>query len=174
MERVLYKHIYNHLIDNNLIYAKQSGFLNGHSTVYQLIDLFDQMAKSIDSRKNTCIVFCDISKAFDRVWHKGLIFKLKQNGIDDNLLDWIESYLTNRSQKTFVGTSYSQSKNLTAGVPQGSVLGPLFFLVFVNDIVNKLLSTTRLFADDTSIALTTSNISDLEGTINHDLNCISH
>lgn len=173
MERVMYKHIYNYLIANNLIYSKQSGFLNGHSTVYQLIDLYDQMTQSLDSRQNTCIVFCDISKAFDRVWHKGLTFKLNQNGINGNLLKWIESYLNGRSQKTFVGTSSSKTRTLNAGVPQGSVLGPLFFLVFVNDIVNKLLSTTRLFADDTSIACTAPNLTDLEGILNHDLNFIS-
>ena len=99
MERVIYKHIYNYLIDNNLIYAKQSGFLNGHSTVYQLIDIYNQMANSIDTRHTTCIVFCDISKAFDRVWHKGLTFKLNANGINGPLLQWIESYLNGRRQK---------------------------------------------------------------------------
>ena len=173
MERVVYKHMYNHLINNNLIYEKQSGFLKGHSTVFQLLDIYHQIAQSLDTKCYTCIVFCDISKAFDRVWHKGLLCKLEKNGINGNLLKWIESYLVNRTQKVFVGSSVSQSQQVKAGVPQGSVLGPLFFLVYVNDIIENLLCITRLFADDTSLACTTSSIPDLEGIINHDLALIN-
>ena len=120
MERVLYKHFYNHLITNDLIYAKQSGFLTGHSTVYQLIDIYHQIALSLDNKSNTstCIVFCDISKAFDRVWHKGLLFKLKHNGFEGNVLKWIESYLTNRKQRVFVGSSYSKSQIINQVFPK--------------------------------------------------------
>ncbi len=82
MERIVFKHIYNHLHFNNLIYKQQSGFLPGHSTVYQLIDIYNQICQSIDNTQYTCIVFCDISKAFDRVWHAGLLLKLEQNGIE--------------------------------------------------------------------------------------------
>ena len=92
--------------------------------------------------------FCDISKAFDRVWHKGLLVKLQQLGIADQLLKWISNYLEDRQQR------------LSSGVPQGSVLGPLLFLTFVIDITDNLLSITRLFADDTSLASSTSNIED--------------
>ena len=173
MERVVYKHLYNHFVSHNLIYCKQSGFLRGHSTVFQLIDIFDQIARSLDDKTVTCMVFCDISKAFDRVWHQGLLFKLKENGISGNMLKWIESYLSNRTQKVFVRSSMSDVLQVKAGVPQGSVLGPLFFLIYVNDIVNNLLSITRLFADDTSLSCTTSNLSDLEGIVNHDLHQIN-
>jgi len=173
MERVVYKHLYNHLMAENLIYSKQSGFLSGHSTVYQLIDIFHQITQALDEKLYTCMVFCDISKAFDRVWHKGLVFKLKQNGINGSLLSWIDSYLNGRSQKVFLGSVMSNTRNVSAGVPQGSVLGPLFFLVYVNDIVDKLLSITRLFADDTSISSTSRNKDDIEGILNHDLNLIS-
>ena len=173
MERLIYKHLYNHLISNNLIYGKQSGFLTGHSTVYQLIDIFHQICQGIDSKSYTCMIFCDISKAFDRVWHRGLLFKLKQNGINGLLLDWIENYLSHRTQKVFIGSSMSNLKYTSAGVPQGSVLGPLFFLVYVNDIIENLLSISRLFADDTSLAFTSSNLQDLEGILNHDLQIIS-
>ena len=103
MERVIFKYTYNYLHANNLIYHKQSGFLPGHSTVYQLTDIYNQICSAFDERKSTCIIFCDISKAFDRVWHSGLIFKLSQYGIDGNILNWITSYLQNRSQKCFVG-----------------------------------------------------------------------
>ncbi len=81
MERIMFKHIYNHLHSNNLIFERQSGFLPGHSTVYQLIDIHHQICQALDNGQFTCMVFCDISKAFDRVWHKGLTFKLRQNGI---------------------------------------------------------------------------------------------
>ncbi len=170
LERVVFKHVYNHLHLNNLIYKKQSGFIPGHSTVYQLIDIYNQICKAIDERKHTCIVFCDISKAFDRVWHLGLLYKLKQNGIEGSLHNWFRHYHTNRSQKVFVGTSYSESKLITAGVPQGSVLGPLLFLIYVNDIADKLISTTRLFADDSSLAVSSSDMNTIELNINHDLN----
>jgi len=85
------------------------------------------------------------------------------------MLKWIESYLSNRTQKVFVRSSMSDVLQVKAGVPQGSVLGPLFFLIYVNDIVNNLLSITRLFADDTSLSCTTSHLSDIEGIVNHDL-----
>ena len=174
MERIVYKHLYNHLLANKLIYSNQSGFLKGHSTVAQLIDIFDQITKGIDEKKLTCMVFCDISKAFDRVWHTGLLFKLKQNGFDGNLLNWIKSYLGSRTQKVVVGASISQTLELNAGVPQGSVLGPLFFLVYVNDIVKHLQCTARLFADDTSLSCTTSNIYNIEIVLNRDLQVISN
>ena len=86
MERVIFKHVYNFLHANDLIYKKQSGFLPGHSTVYQLLDIYHQICQSIDVKQHTCMIFCDISKAFDRVWHKGLLFKLRQNGISGDLL----------------------------------------------------------------------------------------
>lgn len=172
MERVIFKHIYNYLHENNLIYKNQSGFLPGHSTVYQLIDIYNQICKAFDEKKSTCMVFCDIFKAFDRVWHKGLIFKLKQYGISGNLLNWLSHYLTNRNQKVFIGSSYSSTKFLNAGVPQGSVLGPLLFLIYVNDIAEPLLSSTRLFADDSSLAVSSSDIRVIERTLNGDLHKI--
>ena len=90
-----------------------------------------------------------------------------------SLLNWILNYLGNREQRVIVGQSYSDVKHVNAGVPQGSVLGPHLFLVYVNDITQNLLSITRLFADDTSLASTTSNIDDLQSIINHDLREIS-
>ena len=174
MERCVYKHVYNYLHFNDLLYKKQSGFLRGHSTVYQLLDIYQQVVSSLDSKQNLCMVFCDISKAFDRVWHRGLVFKLRQHGISGPLLNWFVNYLEGRKQSVVVNSVRSRSLSVNAGVPQGSVLGPLLFLVYVNDISENLLSISRLFADDTSLACSATQIPDIEGILNHDLFMISN
>ena len=99
MERCIHKYLYNFLTSHNILTSKQSGFIKGDSTVNQLASLYNDICKAIDEGKEVRAVFCDISKAFDRVWHKGLLFKLRQNGISGNLIDWIHGYLSNRSQK---------------------------------------------------------------------------
>ena len=158
---------YNYLAENDLIYKYQSGFLPIDSTTFQLIDIYHNICQY------ACMVFCDVSKAFDRVWHKGLIFKLKQLGIDGDLLEWISNYLDNRQQGVALKSSMSSFKSTNAGVPQGSVLGPMLFLVYVNDISESLLSLTRLFADDSSLFYSASNIQDIEGIINYDLQVLT-
>ena len=95
-------------------------------------------------------VFLDISKAFDKVWHKGIIFKLKQNGISDDLLN-ISDFLRNRKQRVTLNGQSSSWTNVNAGVPQGSILGPLLFLIYINDLSDGLSSNAKLFADDTSL-----------------------
>ena len=119
------------------------------------------------------MVFCDISKAFDRVWHKGLIYKLKQHGIEGDFLKWLTDYLNGRQQKVIIRGCTSTFKFIQAGVPQGSVLGPLLFLIYVNDIADSLLSLTRLFADDSSLFYSASSLDDIQGLINHDLILLS-
>ena len=172
-ERIVFKHIYNHLLENNLLYKYQSGFLPNHSTTYQLIDIYHHVCQTFDNEQFSCMIFCDMSKAFDRVWHRGLLFKLRQHGISGPLLAWISDYLSNRTQRVVVKSCVSNSMPVKAGVPQGSVLGPLLFLVYVNDIADSLLSLTRLFADDSSLFYSTSSILDLQGIINHDLQILS-
>ena len=168
-ERIIFKHLYNHLYSNNLLYKYQSGFRPGHSTTYQLIDIFHHICQSFDAKQHSCMIFCDISKAFDKVWHRGLLFKLRQNGIKGKLLTWISNYLTDRKQKVQINSATSPFLTVNAGVPQGSVLGPLLFLVYVNDIAENLLSLVRLFADDSSLFFSATNLKDIEGIINHDL-----
>ena len=124
-------------------------------------------------KQYSCIVFCDISKAYDKVWHKGLLFKLRQNGIKGNLLAWISNYLSSRKQRVQKNSATSSLLSVNAGVPQGSVLGPLLFLVYVNNIAENLLSLVRLFADDSSLFFSATNLRDIEGVINHDLALIS-
>ena len=97
--------------------------------------------------------FCDISKAFDRVWHRGLLFKLRRIGITGPLLQWFQSYLENRYQRVAIEGCVSDYQNVQAGVPQGSILGPLLFLIYINDIVIDINSNIRLFEDDTSLEI---------------------
>lgn len=168
-ERIVFKHMYNYLLENNLFYNLQSGFLPQHTTVYQLIEMYDSICSALESKKHVCFVFCDISKAFDRVWHKGLITKLGAYGFKGEFLHWINNYLFNRKQQVLISNNRSNFSNINAGVPQGSVLGPLLFLIYINDIADDLESLARLFADDTSMAHSSSNLTEIEDTLNRDL-----
>ena len=170
LERIVFKHVYNHFRDNFLLSVWQSGFLPGSSTVTQLIELYDKFCTAVSQNKEIRIVFLDISKAFDRVWHKGLIFKLKKWGISGTLLHWFEDYLKDRVQRVIINGQFSSWTDITAGVPQGSVLGPLLFLVFINDITNVVTDChLRLFADDTCLFIEVDNRQQSAVLINKDL-----
>ncbi|OWF47171.1 RNA-directed DNA polymerase from transposon BS [Mizuhopecten yessoensis] len=172
-ERVIFKHIYNYFFENSLFYKYQSGFLPGHSTVYQLIEMYHNICLSLEEKKHTCIVFCDISKAFDRVWHNGLYIKLKSYGIGGELLVWLKDYLHQRQQKVCVNESFSKLGSIDAGVPQGSILGPLLFLIYINDIADIFDSASRLFADDTSLQCSSSSCLEIQTILNKDLESLN-
>ena len=125
LERLVFKYLYNHFLDNNILTSFQSGFRPGDSTVNQLTYLYDTFCHALDSGEEIKVVFCDINKAFDRVWHRGLIHKLKAAGITENLLQWFTNYLENRKQHVVLSGVKSTWNYIKAGVPQGSILGPL-------------------------------------------------
>ena len=120
-------------------------------------------------QKEVRIVFCDISKAFDRVYHPGLLHKLEKAGITGPLLMWFNDYLSNRLQRVVIQGGTSSWGRVEAGVPQGSVLGPLLFLIFINDIVNVVRSPIRLFADDTTLFITVNEPAAAAASLNSDL-----
>ena len=128
-ERLIFKHLFNHLRDNNVLTSMQSGFIPGDSTVNQLTFLYNTFCRALDDGKEVRVVFCDISKAFDRVWHAGLIHKLEAAGVSGRLLLWFKNYLSDRKQRVVLPGAYSDWTNIRAGVPQGWILGPLLFLV---------------------------------------------
>ena len=169
MERVVFKHVYNYLHDNNLIYGYQSGFLPKFSTVHQLIEMYNCILGSLEKKELNCFVFCDFSKAFDKVWHKGLLQKLKAYGINGALLNWFTDYLFERKQKVLINQSSSACSVIQAGVPQGSVLGPLLFIIYINDIADNITSLCRLFADDTSFSYSSQDQVQVRSVIDHDL-----
>ena len=151
MEKIVFQELYKYCEENGLLTWRNSGFKPNDSTVNQLISIIHRIHNSIEQGHDVCMVFLDVSKAFDRVYHEGLIFKLQQIGIDGQLLAWFKHYLSNRKQRVVVNGQKSTWCNIIAGVPQGSILGPLLFLIYINDIIDTLVTNVFLFADDTSL-----------------------
>ena len=151
LEKIIFKYLYNYLDSFQILTKFQSGFRPKDSTVNQLLEIYHTIIENLDKKKEIKFIFCDISKAFDKVWHDGLLYKLKKYGIDGNLFTWFESYLSNRKQRVINEGQKSTWEDTQAGVPQGSVLGPYLFLLYVNDIVENVKCNIRLFADDTSL-----------------------
>jgi hypothetical protein len=148
--------------------------MHGHSKSHQLIELTHEIMQSLDNQELICLIFCDVSKAFDRVWLRGLLLKLEPYGIKGSLLRWIESYISNREQQVIIKDPISLKENLKAGVPQGPTIASLVFLIFINDIADDMLGLCRLFADDTSVGERALEINNLRSMVNIDINNIAH
>ena len=172
-ERVVYIHLYRYLKTNDLLNRRNSGFKELDSAMNQLLLITDKIHKALEQGQEICLVFLDVSKAFDRVWHSGLLHKARCMGIGGILFDWLCDYLQDRRIRAVINGQKSEWFNTTAGVPQGSILGPLLFLIFINDITENIESDIHLFADDTSLMEILENYNLSYAKLNRDLNRLS-
>jgi hypothetical protein len=154
MESLVRDRLMGHLRANRLINSQQHGFVPGKACVTNLLETFDYLTKNLGIRKAVDLVFLDFAKAFDKVSHHRLLYKLEAYGIVGNVLSWIKAFLSNRIQRVVLGEHMSNWARVTSGVPQGSVLGPTLFIIFVNDLPEILKNKCKLYADDCKIMAT--------------------
>ena len=153
-----------------MVTEHQSGFRSGHSTISAIADFTDDIYRAINNSNITHTVFIDFSKAFDTINQEILLKKLFHLGFKQSSINWFQNYLTNRKQKIIANNKFSDLKDIVCGVPQGSILGPLLFLLYVNDLGDCLQYTKyKLYADDTVLYLSTPLRYNYDELLNKDL-----
>ena len=173
LEKVVHRQLYNFLDHENLLYDLQFGFRLKTSTNHALISIIDKIQTNQDNGLLSCGVFVDLQKAFDTVDHSILVTKLNHYGVRGPSLEWFKSYMSDRNQFVHVNNVSSTTKPVKHGVPQGSVLGPLLFIIFINDLHRAISnSTVHHFADDTNLLLSNKSLKKLTLNMNHDLTCL--
>ena len=173
-EKCIYNRTVNFLDKFNVLSNSQFGFRTQHSTIHAILNLIDNISTAIDKSEHTLGIFLDLSKAFDTINYDIILSKLSHYGIRGISLEWFRSYLTNRSQYVSICGANSTMQKLTCGVPQGSILGPLLFIIYINDFI-KSSDTFHfiLFADDSNLFLSHSNLSTLVDVVNRELELVS-
>ena len=173
MERCVHIRLYNYVTVNNILTSLQSGFVKGDSPTHQLLNTYHTVCEAVDCGKEIRAVFCDISKVSDRVWHNSLLHKLSAICCSDKVLCWFCSYLSGHKQRVVVGSQASDWASVEAGVSQGSILGPLLFLIYINDIIRDIGATIRLFVDDISLYIVVDSLPSTT-VLNTDLSTIGN
>ena len=162
-EKIMRQHIVNYMNDNSLFNASQHGFRAGRSCLSQLLEQFDIILDILDTGANADVVYLDFAKAFDKVDHKIVLSKIMKIGINGKIYEWIQSFLMNRYQSVMVNGITSDPQEVLSGVPQGSVLGPLIFLIMIGDINNEVKhSIVKSFADDTRATKSIASLDDVQ------------
>ena len=172
LEKIVYNQMHKYLEQNNLIYAFQSGFRSAHSTDTALTFLADKLRANMDEGLYTGMVLIDLQKAFDTVDYTILTTKLNAIGIDDSAGSWFKSYLTGRKQVVKINERLSTAGNITCGVPQGSILGPLLFNIYVNDMITSVNCDLFLYANDSTLLVSGKNPAVIQNTLSIELNAI--
>ena len=169
-ERVIYNSFFNHFQSNILFTPSQPGSLPGDSCIAQLLSIIQEIQTAFDENPTVHVrgVFLDISNAFDKVWHDGIIFKLKSYDVAGELVWLLKNYLENREQRVVLNGQTSEWRKM-AGVPQGSVLGPLLFLIYINDLPDGINSLCKIFSDDISLFSKVYDIHNSASKLNDDL-----
>ena len=160
MEHIVTSQLVKHFNKHNILYELQHGFREKRSCETQLIMLIHELLQNKQKGKQSDLILLDFSKAFDKVSHEKLLFKLHNYGVRGNILSWIKAFLDNRSQTVVIDGEQSCTAPVSSGVPQGSVLGPILFLVYINDLPDNITSQVRLFADDTVVYAAISRMDD--------------
>ena len=162
LESIMKKQMVKYIENNSLLKNTQHGFLSGRSCLTNLLEYLEYVTCKIDEKKPVDVIYLDFSKAFDKVPHARLLMKLKNMGFETSITNWIKEWLSERTQRVVLNGSYSDWAGVCSGVPQGSVLGPLLFLVYVNDMDCGLEANISKFADDTKIFHEVSSLEDCE------------
>ena len=169
-EKTIVNQVYAYLTDNKLLSKYQSGFRPLHSTLTALIDITDNWYLNIDDGLTNAILFIDLKKAFDTNDHEILLSKLELYGFKGASLNLFRDYLSDRTQVRVINSVNSETSFISCGVPQGSILGPLLFLLYINDLPNcNLLSDVRMYADDTNLTFASKDPNELFSSLTHDL-----
>ncbi|MBY0379860.1 MAG: reverse transcriptase family protein, partial [Burkholderiales bacterium] len=166
LEKIVCNKLTDFLETNSLLSSHQFGFRKSHSTTHPMTLLLNKLSSALNSKKHSIVIFCDLKKAFDTCNHSILLSKLYSIGVRGADLKWFESYLSNRQQFVTINDTDSLLLDILNGVPQGSILGPLLFLIYINDLPNCSLLFSFLFADDTALTASADSLHDLYSFVN--------